>query len=92
MLYVNANLEIKEFDLEFVKWWAENFGPEMGLALIIFLVTQGFVLYFFKTVIKTLQREIDRLADDNHRYRDIFLQQFGLDSDSINDITPSNDK
>ncbi len=76
---------------DFVITWAKEFGPDAGLAVLVFLVTQFYQWKAYKMIVETMQKEIDRLADDNHKYRDIFLEFVGMSKDKIKQITPQDD-
>ncbi|MFA5240495.1 MAG: hypothetical protein WC476_12420 [Phycisphaerae bacterium] len=64
--------------LEFI----DKLGTTEGVFVILFFVLHAWIFMLYKGRIKDRQREIDRLADENHEYRERFVllldKQFGF--------------
>lgn len=58
-----------------IREFLKDFGLLKGAFTIFFFAAHIFIFYLYKAVIEGRQQEIDRLADDNHKYRDYFMKQ-----------------
>ena len=52
----------------------ENFGLIKGLFILFFFSAHAWIYFLYSGRLKDRNKEIDRLAKDNHEYRDRFLQ------------------
>lgn len=70
--------------------------------LLAFIIVIGILVYkflddrkhikYYEDMKSEKNKEIERLADDNRRYRDIYLKSFGLTQEQINQISAANMK
>ena len=53
--------------------YIENIGLIEGLFIIFFFVAHYWIYFLYKGRLKDRKEEINRLAEDNHKYRERFL-------------------
>ncbi len=56
-------------DWQTIKEFLETFGKKDGLFILTFFLLHGWVYLQYTGRLKDRQKEIDRLAQDNHEYR-----------------------
>ncbi|MCK5000732.1 MAG: hypothetical protein KAS23_14415 [Anaerohalosphaera sp.] len=52
----------------------KSLGLTKGLFVVFFFTAHSYVFWLYRGRLKDRQKEIDRLASENHEYRDRFLK------------------
>ena len=75
----------------------QNFNPSVRVIIFISIFTLIIVILkiydefkcrkYYDDMKNEKNKEIERLADDNRRYRDIYLKGFGLEQEEINELS-----
>ncbi len=86
-----ANLTLKGIPESWSNF-AEKFGPEWLIILLIVVGLFSFVVWITGLLIRHKQGEIDRLAADNRRYREVYLKDIrGMSDEDYDEVTPPDD-
>lgn len=86
--FINA---LQQFDQETVKFFFIILLVLIGIVLVSQIIQKKLTIkdqrFHYSSMVQEKNKEIERLADDNRRYREIYLPRIGISQETYKNIS-----